>query len=231
MTPSPCWREPISWVISWGSPSRGNKIAWRCSTFTTTPVMPRRSMIDLDDYNIRTLAQLMWSASSNQVRISIGPTSTQLKSQLRSHISSYSGSAQMPAQISTRPHRPESWIHSSNPHQPRSPHELKIHPNMRAQSLTTVSPPANHSYQSMRARRQRRQPLTPRGITTPFEIFFILLFLMVLGPPRALLGGWSGNQRSSRNQVMMKCAAVNDETVMVRAIADRQRRGTCESDP
>ena len=146
--------------------------------------MPRRSMIDLDDCNIRTLAQLMWSASSNQVRISIGPTSTQLKSQLRSHISSYSDDS---SDLNS-----ESWTHSSNPHQPRSPHGLKIHPNMRAQSLTTVGPPANHSYQSMRARRQRRQPLTPRGITTPFEIVFILLFLMVLGPPRALLGGGSG---------------------------------------
>ena len=139
MTPSPCWREPISWVISWGSPSRGTKIARHFTTFTsfTTPVMPRRSMIDLDDYNIRTLAQLMWSASSNQVRISIGPTSTQLKSQLRSHISSYSDDSS--------DLKSESWTHSSNPHQPRSPHELRIHPNMRAQSLTTVGPPANHS--------------------------------------------------------------------------------------
>ena len=97
-------------MISWGSPSSGNKIAWRCSTIpcTRTPVMPRRSMIDPDDYVVRTLAQLMSSASSNQVRISIGPTSTQLKSQLRSHISSYSDDS---SDLNSSPSQNPGYIH------------------------------------------------------------------------------------------------------------------------
>ena len=97
------------------------------------PVIPRRSMIHPDDYVIGPPTQSKFGS-----QLVPHPPNSNLSSDLTS------ARTQMTAQISTHLHL-RSWIHSSNPHQPRSPHELKIHPNMRAQSLTTVGPPANHS--------------------------------------------------------------------------------------
>ena len=133
VTSAPGLRPYVSWVISVGMLSRGTKIAWRCITCETMPVNPRRSMIHPDDYDIGPPAQSKFGS-----QLVPHPPNSNLSSDLTS------ARTQMTAQISTHLHL-RSWIHSSNPHQPRSPHELKIHPNMRAQSLTTVGPPANHS--------------------------------------------------------------------------------------
>ena len=94
MTSSPCLRPPltpISWVISWGSPSTGTKIAWRSRTSETTPVIPRRSMIDPDDYDIGPPAQSKFGS-----QLVPHPPNSNLSSDLTS------ARTQMTAQISTQ---------------------------------------------------------------------------------------------------------------------------------
>ena len=146
-------------------------------------------MIHPDDYVIGPPAQ-----SKIGSQLVPHPPNSNLSSDLTS------ARTQMTAQISTHLHL-RSWIHSSNPHQPRSPHELNIHPNMRAQSLKTVGPPANHSCELGGSGDSHRHLVV-------LLLHLIFLLLMVLGPPRALLGGGSGNQQPSRNLVMMKmCCA------------------------
>ena len=90
-TSSPTLRPRISWVISWGASSRGTKIAWRCRTCETTPMIPRRSMIDPDDYDIGPPAQSKFGS-----QLVPHPPNSNLSSDLTS------ARTQMTAQISTQ---------------------------------------------------------------------------------------------------------------------------------
>ena len=93
MTSSPALRPCFSWVINWGSPSRGTKIARRGRTFETMPVIPRRSISDPDDYDIGPPAQSKFGS-----QLVPHPPNSNLSSDLTS------ARTQMTAQISTHLH-------------------------------------------------------------------------------------------------------------------------------